>query len=249
MVISRESAEAEAIAKRSGDGGPGPGQARSSMSKTRSNRIAPVLLGAIAQWLSGCASTAVAPYAGDAPRDDVVYLITGGWHTEIGLSRSAARALPRALLDGFPDARYLVFGWGERGYYTSPDPGVGDALRALAPGPAALLVVPLSAPPTEAFKDESVLTLPVSSPGIERLDAYLGGYVATDVDGRPRLIGPGPERGSAFYASTGDYSIARTCNTWTAEALHVAGLPVDAAGVVFASQVRDEAQPLALPRQ
>jgi uncharacterized protein (TIGR02117 family) len=219
------------------------------MSKTRWNRIAPVLLGALAQWLSGCASTPVVPYAGDAPRDDVVYLITGGWHTEIGLSRSAARGLPQLLLDSFPDARYLVFGWGERGYYTSPDPGLGDALRALAPGPAALLVIPLSVSPTEAFADASVLTLPVSSPGIERLDAYLGGYVATDIDGQPQRIGAGPERGSLFYASTGNYSVARTCNTWAAEALHVAGLPVDAAGVVFASQLLDEAQPLALPRR
>jgi uncharacterized protein (TIGR02117 family) len=201
----------------------------------------------MAPWLTGCASTPVAPYTGDAPRSAVVYLITGGWHTEIGLSRdAAAEGLPPPLLDSFPDARYLVFGWGERAYYTSPNPGCGDALRALAPGPAALLVVPLSVPPPEAFGPENVLALPVSTPGLAHLDAYLREEVATDANGAPLRIAAGPDPGSVFYASTSEYSIALTCNTWTAEALHVAGLPIDATGVVFAWQVLDEAQPLAI---
>ena len=34
------------------------------------------------------------------------------------------------------------------------------------------------------------------------------------------------------------------CNTWTAEALRVAGLPVSATGVVFAAQVLDQLPPL-----
>lgn len=214
-----------------------------------SKRPVLLLFAAVAQSLSGCASTAVAPYTGEAPREDLVYLIAGGWHTEIGLSRSAAQSLPPALLDSFPDARYLIFGWGERGYYTSPDPGLGDALRALAPGPAALLVIPLAMPPPEAFGHENVLALPVSSPGIARLDAYLRADFATDPEGKPLRIGVGSEHGSAFYASTEDYSVARTCNTWTAEALHVAGLPIDASGVVFAWQVLEQAQPLAVRPQ
>src|SRR5271165_1584522 len=36
-----------------------------------------------------------------------------------------------------------------------------------------------------------------------------------------------------------------TCNTWTAEALRAVGLPVNAAGVVFAGQVLDQLPPLA----
>jgi uncharacterized protein (TIGR02117 family) len=209
-----------------------------------------LLLSAMAPWLTGCASTPVAPYTGEASRSGVVYLITGGWHTEIGLSRdAAAQGLLPSLLESFPDARYLVFGWGERAYYTSPNRGSGDALRALAPGPAALLVIPLSVPPPEAFGPESVLALPVSTPGLAHLDAYLRDQVATDANGTPLRIAAGPELGSAFYASTGEYSIARTCNTWTAEALHVSGLPIDATGVVFAWQVLDEAQPLAISRQ
>ena len=61
-----------------------------------------------------------------------------------------------------------------------------------------------------------------------------------DKEGPPRRIGAGPYPQSVFYASTGTYNLAHTCNTWTAEALRVAGLPVNAAGVVFAGQVLDQ---------
>lgn len=204
------------------------------------------VLGVIAQLLAGCAWTPVAPYVGDAPREEVIYLIAGDWHTEIGMSRKAASDLPPSLLRRFPEAQYLVFGWGERGYYTARDPGLGDVLRALAPGPAALLIVPLVAPPAQTFGAENVLALPVSQPGIARLSAYLWDYIAKDADGMPLRVEAAPDSGSVFYASAGDYSIAHTCNTWTAEALHVAGLPVDAGGVVFAGQVLRQARPLAI---
>ena len=40
----------------------------------------------------------------------------------------------------FPSAGYLVFGWGARDYYMARNPGIGDILRAVASGPAVMLV-------------------------------------------------------------------------------------------------------------
>lgn len=203
-------------------------------------RLAPAL------FLAACASTAAAPRAGPAPpADETVYLIAGGWHTEIGLSRAAAHDLPDVLAAQFADARYLVFGWGERDYYMAPNPGLGDVLRALAPGPAVTLVIPLAAPPTQVFGAGNVLALPVSEAGLARLSAFLSASIAKDRGGEPERIAPGPDPGSVFYAATGTYDLAHNCNTWTAEALEAAGLPVSAAGVVFAGQVLRQAEPLA----
>lgn len=202
-----------------------------------------VLLGVL-HLLAGCAWTPVAPYVGAAPRNETVYLIAGRWHTEIGLSKAAASGLPTTLTGSFPGARYLVFGWGERDYYTARHPGFGDLLRAVVPGPAVMLVIPLTAPPAQAFGAANVLALPVSRPGLARLLDYLWASVAKTRDGAPRRVAPGPETGSIFYASTETYDIARTCNAWTAEALHVAGLPIQAGGVIFAGQVLRQAQPL-----
>jgi len=87
----------------------------------------------------------------------------------------------------------------------------------------------------------------VSREGIERLWEFLWNYLLPGKEGPPRRIGSGPYPQSVFYASTGTYNLSHTCNTWTAEALRVAGLPVSAAGVVFAAQILDQLPPLLAP--
>jgi hypothetical protein len=42
---------------------------------------------------------------------------------------------------------------------------------------------------------------------------------------------------SRFYPSTGNFHILRTCNTWVAEALRYAGLPVTSRLVITAASL------------
>ena len=177
------------------------------------------------------------------PRGDAVYVIAGGWHTELALPASAIGGPLVALKSGFPGAGYLVFGWGSRDYYMAQDPGLGDLLRAAVPGPAVLLVVPLALTPQRFFGAADVVALPLSREGAAHLSQLLWRYLAKDSEGVPRRIGPGPYSGSVFYASTGTFDLTHTCNTWTAEALHVAGLPVSSAGVVYVDQLLDQLPP------
>jgi hypothetical protein len=107
-----------------------------------------------------------------------------------------------------------------------------------------MLIIPLKMRP-ETFFSASIVH--VSRDGIERLSELLWSFLAADDETAPRRIGTGPYPDSVFYASTGTYNLSHTCNTWTAEALRVAGLPVRTAGVVFANQVLDQVQPLLEP--
>ncbi len=107
-----------------------------------------------------------------------------------------------------------------------------------------MLVIPLKMAPEAFFGVSNAVAIHVSPDGIERLSQLLRNYLATDEEGAPRRIGAGLYPGSVFYASTGTYNLSHTCNTWTAEALRVTGLPVNAAGVVFAAQVLDQLPPL-----
>jgi hypothetical protein len=136
---------------------------------------------------------------------------------------------------------------GARDYYMARNPGIGDILRALAPGPAVVLVIPLQIPPEAFFGSSNTVLIHVSRDGIERLSELLWNYLSPDKEGAPRRIGTGPYPQSIFYASTGTYNLSHTCNAWTAEALRVAGLPVSAAGVVFAAQILDQLPPLLAP--
>jgi len=205
----------------------------------------------LAEGLAGCASSPpeiVAPYAGAAPKSETVYVIAAGWHTEIGVPVAALSAPLAALPTVSPDARYLVFGWGERDYYMARDPGLGDLLAATEPGPSVVLVIPLPESPATYFgAGATVFAIPVSQAGLDRLSQFIWASLENDRQNPPRWLGDGPYPGSGFYASGLTYSLTDTCNTWTAEALRVSGLPVSASGVVFAHGVTDQVRGLAAP--
>jgi uncharacterized protein (TIGR02117 family) len=191
--------------------------------------------------LLGCGTAIpVKPDAGPAPPHEAIYVISGGWHTEVGLPVEALGGSLRALKRDLPSARYLVFGWGARDYYMAQNFGIGDLLRAAVPGPAIMLVIPLETSPEAFFGASNVYALPAPPNGVQRLSRFLWDYLVNGESGTPRRIGAGPYPQSVFYASTGSYNLGHTCNTWTAEALRAAGLPVNTAGVVFAGQVLDQ---------
>lgn len=210
-------------------------------------RLAAAFLVLVCQLIASCAGTAVEPYAGATPRTEALYVIAGGWHTEIGLPVQAMSGRLLSLQEAAFGAKYLVIGWGQRDYYMAAHPGFGDLLGAVVAGPAVMLVIPLEVTPAEAFGPSNVFTVHVSPEGFVRLSEYLWDDLQKDPSGTPHPIAAGPYSRSAFYPSTGTYEIVRTCNTWTAEALRVAGLPVRSTGVVFAGQVLEQVRQLDSP--
>jgi uncharacterized protein (TIGR02117 family) len=195
--------------------------------------------------LLGCGTAIpVKPDAGPAPPHEAIYVISGGWHAEVGLPVGALGGPLTALKRDFPGARYLVFGWGARDYYMAQDFGIGDLLRAAVPGPAVMLVIPLAISPEAFFGASNVFALPAQPNGMQHLSQFLSDYLVSEENGTPRRIGAGPYPQSAFYVSSGTCNLGHTCNTWTAEALRAAGLPVNPADVVFSGQVLDQLPPI-----
>jgi uncharacterized protein (TIGR02117 family) len=192
------------------------------------------------QTLPGCRATPLPTYQ-EAPGDGItICVIAPGWHTEIALPVHAIHDPLRAVTTDFPGARYLTFGWGDRNYYMARAPTVGDAMSALFPGPAVLLVTPLYLPPRDSRSGAQVFELGLSPAGLDRLSGYLWTAFERSADGTTRRLAAGPGPGSVFYAATGTYSSSYTCNTWTAEGLRVGGVPVTPTGVVFAGQLTDQ---------
>jgi uncharacterized protein (TIGR02117 family) len=205
---------------------------------------AAVLWLALACIVAACAWSPVEPYAGEAPKVETLYVIASSWHTEIGLPAHAITGPLMALRSTAPEAQYFVFGWGQRNYYMARDPGFGDLVEAAVATPAVMLVIPLNVSPREFFAASSVFSISTSREGLDRLSRFLWDYLEKDPPLVPRRVGDGPYSASTFYASTGTYSLGNTCNTWTAEALRISGLPVSASGVVFAHQVVTQVQGL-----
>jgi len=141
---------------------------------------------------------------------------------------------------GFVGAPYVIFGWGAHDYYMARNPGIADLLRAATQGPAVMFVTPLWVSPIAYAGAANAFPIYVSRAGIDNLLQFLWGSLAKDRNGAPYEAGAGPYPQSIFYTAAGSYDLSHTCNTWTAEALHAAGVPVTAAGVVFPGQLLDQ---------
>jgi uncharacterized protein (TIGR02117 family) len=212
----------------------------------RIGRRWPVLaIGLCCLALAGCAAPAPPAVLTAGPRTETIFLVERGWHTDVGLQASQLGDALGPLGASFPGVHTLLIGFGERAYLLHRQHNAADMLAALIPGPGALLVTALRDTPATAFPADDVVALQVSARGLARLTDFIAASFERPPAGGPREIADGPYPGSLFYASTRTYSAGYTCNTWTAEALQTGGLPIHAAGVLFADDVADQARRIA----
>lgn len=156
-----------------------------------------------------------------------IYLVSHGWHTGVVVR-------PKDLTDeAWPEstalsrAEYVEVGWGDREYYQAADPGTWLALKAaFVPGPSVLHLVGFRIPVDQYFSASEVIALRVSDAGLMRLVTHIRGHYARDSAGKPIELGVGLYGESAFYQSVEDFYLFNNCNTWTARALRIAGIPV-----------------------
>ena len=160
------------------------------------------------------------------PSGPVVWVIDEGWHTDIALPADEARGPLGYFRDIFPGARTLVFGFGKRTFFTAKVQTFGELLLGPFPGPGAIQVTGITTTPDKAYTGLAIaITLPPG--GADGLSRFLWDAFQKSQLGGPRLISEGLYPGSLFYASAHAYNLSYTCNTWTADALRTAGLPVD----------------------
>ena len=150
-------------------------------------------------------------------------------HTEIGVRVSDLRGRLTELAWNFPGSEVLTFGFGKRHYFLSLQPRIFATLLAPIPGLGAMEVGGHAGPPPGA------LTLAVSAEGLGRLLAALEGSFRSD------LTPLTAQAGRQYFAASRLYTLAYTCNTWTAEMLATAGLPVRSGLVVTPRGVMTQA--------
>jgi hypothetical protein len=189
----------------------------------------------LAMLLAGCA--AIPPPSACAPGavGPSIWLVDRGWHTELLVPADAISG-PLAMATGrFPTATLIAFGFGKRDWITAEVQDLRTILAGPIPGPGVVEVTGRAALPANAIR------LPVGG-GMAGLLNFLSTSLAD-----PAAVPAVTSRfGQHFHDSSRGYSLAYTCNTWVAEALAAARLPVRAAGVVRTRGVL--AQASALPR-
>ena len=162
-----------------------------------------------------------------------VYLADNGIHADL-LMPVSAQGLDWAPLfpaEDFaaaaPDARWIAFGSGEeRVYLNTPtwwDITPRTIWSALAGGRRVMHVEYVASP---SYAVREIRLRPEEH---RRLWAAIRADFALDARGRPKLIAhPGYGPSDAFYRAVGKDSALRTCNSWVARWLRVAGVKVSA---------------------
>jgi hypothetical protein len=180
--------------------------------------------------------------AAEAPaRSALIYVVRRSWHIDIGFAADDMNLPLQSLTKEFPQVRYLFFGFGDRRYLLSKSSAGPTLLLALWPGRAMLLATALESEPQAAFGAPHVIALTVTAQ--QALDAQA--FIWQTLDRQTSDSGietvnsyaAGPYEGSWYFSATPTYSALHTCNTWAAEALKAAGLPIHSTGVVLAGQL------------
>jgi hypothetical protein len=176
------------------------------------------------------------PTAEDAGPRVVVLVIKRSWHTDIGFNANDLGLPLASLRTRLPAARYLLFGFGDRHYLMNRGSSADGLLGAVWPGAGVILVTGLASTPEAAFGAANVMHLMVTPRQAQSLRTFIWNALGGPQDA-VSLLGAGPYDGSLYYASPTRYSGLHTCNTWTAEALGSAELPVSSFAVELSGQV------------
>jgi hypothetical protein len=165
-----------------------------------------------------------------------IYVARRGWHIDIGFVAAELTPPLVSLHAAFPGLRFLSFGFGDRHYLDARNKNFPALLAAVWPGPGLILATGLSASPEEAFGATQVIRISVSEAAAQAAQTYIWQSLLSNA-GVVLPYADGPYEGSRYYSSTQRYSGFHTCNTWAAEVLRAAGLPVHSRGVLLAGQL------------
>jgi uncharacterized protein (TIGR02117 family) len=191
--------------------------------------------------LAGCA--AAAPSA--PPREGrgvPVWLVGHGWHVGLAVRRAD---VPR---DVWPEAaglgphRHLEVGWGDAEYFPARRGTSGMALRAaFASTASALHVVAFDEPVPEFFPDSPIVELTLGPTAFAALCRFVHDAYGRDADGRLVPLALAAYGHGHFYRARGRYHLFSNSNHWTARALEVAGVDLDARWAFTADWVLSKA--------
>ena len=160
-----------------------------------------------------------------ATPDDAIYIVSHGWHTGVVLPATLIQSHMPALKQRFKDSPYLEFGWGDKGFYQTPEITSGLTLQAIFwPTEAVMHVVAVSSKAPEFFPNSQAIQICLNGAEYFALVKFVQNSFARDKEGKIIPQRNGLYGDSQFYSAVGDYYLMNTCNKWTAKALKSAGM-------------------------
>lgn len=181
------------------------------------------------------------PVRGQAKNIRTVFVVHDAWHAAIVIKKADIPTVVLPELNDFPSAEYLEFSWGDRDYFPAPDAGIGLALKAAFWSSGSILhVVGFKDAVENVYPGAEIIAITLSEEGFQRLIKFISDTFARPHPLAPAEARPGLFSNGRFYSAEGQFSLLRTCNTWVAEALSAAGLPISPGHVITAGNLGNQ---------
>lgn len=180
--------------------------------------------------LSSCASrqAKVSIPVSDAPH--IIYLVYRHWHTSIVLDAKQLALHSPLLAEQVRGEDYARIGWGDGDYFTGKSKSWSSAGKALvASRYSALQLLTYSAAGLREIPPQTIVPLAIGDQGLQQLIKMIESSIALDKQMLPLPLHATAAEGEEvgiFFQANGRYSLFNNCNSWSAEALQRAGLPL-----------------------
>ncbi len=127
-----------------------------------------------------------------------------------------------------PNARYLIVGWGSRGFYTTTGTYADLTLRKIwdaATGDSGVLHLDVAG---DLAHVPDLVWLRASDAQLALLTHVIIASLTPDAAGNPTPLDARYSQTDAFFAAKGAFHLLHTCNVWVGETLRAAGIPFGA---------------------
>jgi uncharacterized protein (TIGR02117 family) len=198
-------------------------------------------------WICAYSTPAAAiSFHEEAKNARTIFVVHDAWHAAIVIKKADISVVVLPELRDFPTADYVEFSWGDRDYFPAPDGGVGLALKAAFWSSGSILhVVGFKDAVENAYPGADIIGINLSEEGFQRLIKFISDTFSRPHPPAPAEARPGLFSNGRFYSAEGKFSLLRTCNTWVAEALNTAGLPINPGYVITAANLGNQVRSFA----
>ncbi len=177
--------------------------------------------------MAGCSSLPKASAVPVVNTKHTIYFVYRNWHTSIIVdAKQLAMQSPKLAAD-LRGEKFARIGWGDGDYFTGKSKTWGTAATALvASHYSALQLLTYDEHFLNEIPPETIVPLAISDAGLKQLVRHIDNSIAVDEENVALKLQTYIADTGIFFQAVEHYSIFNNCNTWSGQALQLAGLPI-----------------------